>query len=149
MEDDEARKEAIKAAREDEEHAAAVARDGAIKERRERRKLVAAKAHHVKNFLQQQARDPSSPAARNQHIHNELLELYTRADRIALRLFNDIESPSMPMGGLAEEDWADLKDIYARGRELTGMYITVEGQPLNMRNPWEAPGADDEAAPAA
>jgi len=39
-----------------------------------------------------------------------------------------------------------LKDIYERARELTGMFIAVEGQPLDMRNPWDPPPPPSEQA---
>lgn len=105
--------------------------------RKDRRHLIARKAKHVEDFLQGISRDTDSTASRGPAWRNELLELYTKARRIALTLYNEFEHPTLP--GLAEEDWDDMKGIYTRAREMTGMFIAVEGQPLDMRNPWDPP----------
>lgn len=106
-------------------------------ERKDRRLLIAKKSKHVEDFLQGLARDTEGAAARGVARRDEMLELYTRAKRIALTLYNEYEHPSLP--GLAEEDWQAMKDIYKRAQEITGMYISVEGQPLDMQNPWDPP----------
>eukprot|EP00933_Yihiella_yeosuensis_P015445 TRINITY_DN13471_c0_g6_i1.p1 TRINITY_DN13471_c0_g6~~TRINITY_DN13471_c0_g6_i1.p1 ORF type:complete len:254 (-),score=64.22 TRINITY_DN13471_c0_g6_i1:82-798(-) len=101
-----------------------------------RRKVIAGKAKAVEDCLQQIAREDTRP----KQVLNEIFELYTRAKRIALHLYNEIDSPSVQ--GLDEDDWTALKDIYARARELTGVVIVSDGQPLSMINPWEQPPPD-------
>lgn len=139
MEEEANRKIAAEEAAKDEERAAAEIAERGRLERKGRRKLIAGKAQHVSGFLQQVSRDPDGARVRGQAAQNELLELYQKASRIALTLYNEFEEPTLP--GLAEDDWADLKEIYARARELTHMVVTVEGQPLEMRNPWDPPEA--------
>uniref|UniRef100_A0A7S0FXH7 Uncharacterized protein n=1 Tax=Pyrodinium bahamense TaxID=73915 RepID=A0A7S0FXH7_9DINO len=105
--------------------------------RKDRRQVLARKAKCVEDFLQGISRDTTTTEARGPRVRDELFELYTRAKRISLTLYNEYEHPTLP--GLADDDWESIKEIYARARELTGMFIAVEGQPLDMRNPWDPP----------
>lgn len=142
--------EALKQAAEDEKKAAArreaVAEEQQRLIRKDRRQVLARKAKCVEDFLQGISRDTDANAARGPRARDELLELYTRAKRIALTLYNEFEHPTLP--GLADDDWESCKEIYARARELTGMFIMVEGQPLDMRNPWDPPPAEGEVPDA-
>jgi hypothetical protein len=115
--------------------AARVAAEG-FAERKARRKLVASKSTHIANFLQRASLEAAQPAAKA-----ELLELYTRASRANLELWNELESPTV-LSGIHEAAWAEAMATYARGQELTGMVIVIEGLPLETRNPWdeELPG---------
>lgn len=121
--------EAAKAA----QRAVAVAAEEKRLQMKAKRKLIAGKAMQVASFLQSAAREGSD--ARPKSVVDELLELYTKANRISLHLWNEYESPSV--SGLDEEEWAAMKEIYARAKELLHMFIVVDGQPLDMTNPWE------------
>lgn len=134
MEEAEERKIAVEAAKKDEERRAMEVLESQKSERKAKRKILATKAKHVENFIQQFARDPTG---RPQRVHDELLALYPKASRISLSLYNEFEHPSsQEVGG---EDWEEMKDIYARSRELTGAHIMTEEGPLDMRNPWDPP----------
>uniref|UniRef100_A0A7S2BG31 Uncharacterized protein n=1 Tax=Alexandrium andersonii TaxID=327968 RepID=A0A7S2BG31_9DINO len=142
----EAQKQAIEDEKKAEARREAMAQEKERLVRKERRQVLAHKAKVVEDFLQGISRDTDTNAARGARARDELLELYTRAKRIALTLYNEFEHPSLP--GLADDDWESVKEIYARARELTGMFIVVEGQPLDMRNPWDPPPAEGEAQDA-
>jgi len=121
------------------ERAAAEARERERLIRKDKRELLAKKAKYVEDFLQGFTRDTEATAARGNQVREELLHLYVRARRLALTLFNEYEHPSSNQ--LAEEEWMEVKEVYERARELTGLFIMVEGQPLDMRNPWDPPPA--------
>ena len=99
-----------------------------------RRKVIAGKSTNVANFVQQQS-------LRDGPHQNELLELYQKANRINLRLWNEYESPSQK--GLAEDEWRELCAVYERTSALTGMVLTLDGQPFELRNSWETDLAED------
>jgi len=105
--------------------------------RKSRRLILAKKAKAVENFLQGISRDTDANEVRGPRVRDELFELYTKAKRISLTLYNEYEHPTMP--GLAEDDWEAMKEIYSRTRELSHMYAQVEEGPLDMRNPWDPP----------
>eukprot|EP00928_Gymnodinium_smaydae_P000633 TRINITY_DN10241_c0_g1_i1.p1 TRINITY_DN10241_c0_g1~~TRINITY_DN10241_c0_g1_i1.p1 ORF type:complete len:209 (-),score=63.49 TRINITY_DN10241_c0_g1_i1:56-682(-) len=140
MEREAALKLAAEEAAKDEKRAEAEALERVNAERKGKRKLIAGKAQQVSGFLQQLARNPD--IARRPRVQEELGELYTRANRIALTLYNEYETPSMP--GLAEDDWQALKETYERARELTGMVLVTEDGPFQLRNPWDPPPAPGE-----
>jgi len=118
--------------------------------RKDRRQVLARKAKCVEDFLQGISRDTTANEARGPRLRDELFELYTRAKRISLTLYNEYEHPTLP--GLADSEWEAIKEIYARATELTGMFVAVEGEPLDMRNAWDPPppageeGADADGA---
>merc|ERR1719387_3101216 len=116
---------------------AAEAQEARRRAMKDKRKLLAGKAKVVENFLQHAALDNDANAARGARARDQLLELYSKARVVSLRLYNEYESPSMP--GLAEEDWEVVKASYTAGVELLHMVATVEGQPLDLRNPWDPP----------
>lgn len=105
--------------------------------RKDRRKVLAMKARHVEGFLQTISRDTEANEVRGTRVRDELFELYTRARRLSLTLYNEFEEPSMP--GLAEEDFQSVKEIYERTTELTHMVAMTEDGRLDMRNPWDPP----------
>lgn len=118
----------------------------AADERRQRRYMLAEKAWHVSNFMQTAARDEQ--AERTQDITKELLDLYTKTSRISTLLWNEYEKPTL--SGLAEDEWSELKRLYARGVEILGVVVAVpkngnweggEWEELDMTNPWERPSA--------
>ncbi|CAE8682015.1 unnamed protein product [Polarella glacialis] len=111
--------------------------------RKDKRLTLAKKAGHVSNFLQGVLRDTDANELRGKLVKDELFELFTRAKRIGLTLYNEYEHPSLPE--LAEDEWADIKEIYKRSRELTRMTIMVEGEHLDMKNPWDPPPPPEEA----
>jgi len=136
-----AQEEALRQARDEETKAAARQEAEAHEEQRQlrrgRRELIAKKAKQLEDFLQGICRDTDTNARRGPQARDELLDMWTRAKRIALTLYNEFEHPTLP--GLAEDDWRDATELYQRAQELTGMYISVEGEPLSMRNPWDQP----------
>merc|ERR1712217_473191 len=98
---------AEEAQKEQERHAAEIL-EAQKSERKARRKIIAMKAKTVENFIQHTARDPARQA--RPAMHNELLELYTKATRLSLTLYNEFEHPSSTaVGG---EDWEELKVTY-------------------------------------
>mmetsp|Transcript_59613 Transcript_59613/g.156739 ORF Transcript_59613/g.156739 Transcript_59613/m.156739 type:complete len:256 (-) Transcript_59613:43-810(-) len=137
MAEAEALKEASEAEKRSEARRVAEALEQQRLVRKGKRQLIAKKAKHVEDFLQGISRDTDANAARGTRARDEVLELYTRAQRIALTLYNEYEHPSLPE--LADDDWESLKEIYVRARELTGMFIMSEDGPLDMRNPWDPP----------
>jgi len=119
-----------------------------------RRKLLAIKAKTVDDFIQTMARQWADAASSTTTmgagggrgglaVRNELFELLPRAKRCALTLYNEFEDPTMP--GLAEDDWATVKETYLRAKEITGMIAAVDGEPLNMVNPWDPPPEPEQA----
>mmetsp|Transcript_77698 Transcript_77698/g.197424 ORF Transcript_77698/g.197424 Transcript_77698/m.197424 type:complete len:262 (+) Transcript_77698:85-870(+) len=113
--------------------------------RKDRRQILAKKAKVVEDFLQGITRDTEGAAARRgMAVRNELLEMYPKAKRIALTLYNEYLHPTTK--DLADEDWQDVKKIYQRATELTGMFVSVEGEALDMRNPWDPPATTPEQA---
>lgn len=133
--------EALKAAMEEQQKSAqraeAEAAEAQRQQRKEKRKILASKAKRVEDFLQAMSRD-TEMNLRPQRL-DELLELYTRAKRISLTLYNEFEHPSHQ--GLAQDDWDDVKAIYQRAVEITGRFAAVDGEPLDMRNYWDPPPA--------
>ena len=103
-------------------------------EMKARRKILAGKSTHVANFVQNLSLQADGP---NQQ---ELLELYTAASRINLRLWNEHETPSQ--SGLAEDEWQRLCTIYDRACEVSGMQLTLDGQPFELHNSWETAEED-------
>jgi cell division protein FtsB len=101
-------------------------------ERKARRKLIASKSTHVANFLQR-ASIEAAPGRGKQ----ELLELYTKASRANLALWNEVETPTVP--GLLDHVWAEVAAAYGRGSEVTGLQVRLEDGPLDLRNPWDPP----------
>lgn len=142
--------EALKEAAEEEKAAAARKIAEAEEQqrliRKDKRALIARKAKAVEDFLQGISRDTEANEARGTRVRDELFELYTRAKRISLTLYNEYEHPTLP--GLAEDDWQQVKEIYVRARELTHMYVLFEDRPLDMRNPWDPP-PEPEGGPGA
>merc|ERR1711904_465710 len=117
------------------------------RKRKDQRKLLAGKAKMVDDFLQSMSRaaaeNDSTPARPVRGAaRDELFGLYERAKRLSLRLYNEYEEPTIP--GLPEEDWESVKTIYRRATELTGMFASVDGQPLDLRNPWDPPPPQQE-----
>lgn len=147
MIDTEERKEAAAAAAKDEERAKAEEANRKVVEMQNRRKTLAGKAQQVERFLQGVSRDVEFPQRMGKKAHEEILELYTKTSRIALFLYNEIESPTVK-GRIADEEWAELKEAYERARELTGMVIMYDGQPLSMRNSWDPPEQPQNPDPA-
>lgn len=147
MIDAEERKEAAAAALKDEERAKAEEANRRVVEMQNRRKTLAGKAQQVEKFLQSVARDAEFPARMGKPAHEEILEMYTKVSRIALFLYNEMESPTVK-GRTADEEWAELAEAYERARELTGMIIMHDGQPLSMRNSWDPPDPPQQADPA-
>mmetsp|Transcript_40476 Transcript_40476/g.116342 ORF Transcript_40476/g.116342 Transcript_40476/m.116342 type:complete len:266 (+) Transcript_40476:124-921(+) len=113
--------------------------------RKGKREVIAKKARVVEDFLMQFTRPAAVDGTTQVHgarVRDELFELYSRAKRIALTLYNEFEHPTSPE--LPEQDWEDVKDIYERAKELTHMFAAVEGQPLDMHNPWDPPPPPEE-----
>eukprot|EP00930_Biecheleria_cincta_P100221 TRINITY_DN91848_c0_g1_i1.p1 TRINITY_DN91848_c0_g1~~TRINITY_DN91848_c0_g1_i1.p1 ORF type:complete len:261 (-),score=59.42 TRINITY_DN91848_c0_g1_i1:36-785(-) len=132
--DDEARKAAVEAAAKAERIRAAEILEQEKSQRKAKRKILAQKAKQVESFIQQRSRDTTGLSESKK---NQMLELYPRASRISLALYNQFEHPdNTEVGG---QDWEDIKEIYAKARELTGMIIMTEDGPLDMRNPWDPP----------
>eukprot|EP00929_Paragymnodinium_shiwhaense_P038564 TRINITY_DN20361_c0_g1_i1.p1 TRINITY_DN20361_c0_g1~~TRINITY_DN20361_c0_g1_i1.p1 ORF type:complete len:260 (+),score=55.10 TRINITY_DN20361_c0_g1_i1:76-855(+) len=107
--------------------------------RKAKRKIIAGKAKIVEDFIQQMSRRQADNAStgRATAVRDQLFELYPKSKRLSLTLYNEYEEPTKP--GLAEEEWEEVKTIYLRARELTGAFAAVDGQPLDLRNPWEPP----------
>merc|ERR1719199_1902388 len=121
MLDSEARNEAAELAKKDQERAAMEIIEREKSNRKAKRKILWTKAKHVENFIQQCARDKGNWP---QRVHDELLELYPRASRISLALYNEFEHPSsQDVGG---EDWEEMKRIHDRSREITRLIIMTE-----------------------
>jgi len=137
----EALKQAAEDAKKDEARAAAEIVERQRLERKGKRELLAKKAKIVENFLQGISRNPALMEARGTRARDELLDLYTKARRISLTLYNEYEHPTLP--DLAVDDWEEVKEIYSRAVELSGMRAATEDGPLDMRNPWDPP--PDEA----
>jgi len=139
--------EAIKAAQEEavqaEKRQAAEAVEAERLERKEKRKLLAFKARTVESFLQSVCRRTDMIEARGTRVRDELFEMYTRVTRLSLGLYNEYEHPSSK--DLPESEWQDVKEIYLRSSELTGMRAMTEDGPLDVRNPWDPPPPADEA----
>jgi hypothetical protein len=110
-------------------------------ERKARRKIVAGKSTHIANFLQR----ASISAAQGSRLQRDLLELYTKASRINLELWNEFESPTVKEG-IKEDSWNEIVDLYQRGSELTGTVIVIDGERFSTTNPWDrpAPAAEGE-----
>lgn len=139
--DDEARKEAAEAAAKAERLRAAEILEQEKSQRKAKRKILAQKAKQVEHFIQQRSRDTTGLSESKK---NQLLELYPKASRISLSLYNQFEHPdSTEVGG---QDWEDIKEIYVKARELTGMIIMTEDGPLDMRNPWDPPEEQEQYA---
>lgn len=139
--------ELIKAAQEEkvqaEKRRAAEAVEAERLERKEKRKLLASKARTVESFLQTVCRQTDMIEARGRRVKDELFEMYTRVTRLSLGIYNEYEHPSSK--DLPESEWQDVKDIYLRTSELTGMRAMTEDGPLDVRNPWDPPPPADEA----
>jgi len=77
-----------------------------------------------------------APDAASTRLRDELLELYTKCNRLNLRLWNEVDAPT---DGLLfdRESWHDLKTHYDRACELTGMICTVEGAPIDLSADWD------------
>eukprot|EP00614_Pseudopedinella_elastica_P006336 CAMPEP_0172609044 /NCGR_PEP_ID=MMETSP1068-20121228/29065_1 /TAXON_ID=35684 /ORGANISM="Pseudopedinella elastica, Strain CCMP716" /LENGTH=183 /DNA_ID=CAMNT_0013412467 /DNA_START=179 /DNA_END=730 /DNA_ORIENTATION=- len=106
-------------------------------ERKARRKIIAGKSTHIANFLQRAALQ-----TQDQRAKAELLELYQKANRVNLELWNEFETPTVP--GTKDDSWAEAVAAYRRGSEITGMVIMLEGRQLETRNPWDPPPAQGE-----
>jgi hypothetical protein len=137
MAEAEAKKTAAEEEKRNEARRRAVEEEEKKIERKGRREVLAKKSKAVADFVQGASRDTDANERRGPRARDELLELYTRANRISLTLYNEWQHPSLP--GLADEDWEAVKEVYARAREITGMFVMVDGQPLDMRNPWDPP----------
>jgi len=124
MEEENKRKAAAEEAAKAPQRAAVIAAD----ERRRRRYALAEKANLVAEFVQLTAREEGRP----QEESRELLSMYTRANRLRNFLWNEYDSPTLP--NIAEEEWRELKLIYAR---LTEMLAVVLAVPANGN--WEEP----------
>lgn len=112
----------------------------AADERRHRRYTVAEKAGHVTNYFQMAARDERA----EERVAKEVLDLYEKSNRLSTFLWNEYEQPTLP--SWAEDEWAELKKVYARGVEILGVVVAVpkngdydsgEWEELDMTNPWE------------
>lgn len=98
---------------------------------KEQRKTIASKASHIASFIQRASLQAPAGSGRQ-----ELLESYSVANRISIELWNEVESPTVSYA-LREDVWDQIKDIYARAQEITGMQIVLEGAPLDVQNSWE------------
>lgn len=49
------------------------------------------------------------------------------------------------MPGLKDDSWGEVVAAYQRASQLTGLVITIEGQNLEMRNPWDPEPSGDSA----
>merc|ERR1719240_6720 len=132
-----ARKEADEVNAAAAKRAAAEAVERQLTEKKNRRKIVSQKGLAVANFIQQLARNSDVDRPGQRESQRELLELYPKASRISLSLYNEIEQPTV--SGILEEDWAEMKAMYDRVTQITGIGIMMEGEPLDMRNPWDEP----------
>jgi len=109
---------------------------------KDRRKHAAGVSTTIANMVQRWA--VQAPSGRAQ---DELLELYTSCNRINLRLWNEVSQPTLP-GAVDDEAYDRLVANYDRARDLTGLVIVVDGQPLDTHLPWRPrpPPPDDAAA---
>jgi len=107
--------------------------------RKDRRKVMAMKARNVEGFLQSITRDVVAQDARPRAAREELLELYPRAKRLALTIYNEFEHPTSQ--DLPDDEWKEVKEIYKRTTELSRMILMDPdtGGPLTMQNPWDPP----------
>ena len=80
---------------------------------KERRKTLASKSTHIANFIQQMSLRDGVVGS----VQAELLEAYTSASRINLRLWNEYETPS-ERGALANDEWQRLCALYTRACEV-------------------------------
>eukprot|EP00927_Polykrikos_kofoidii_P034608 TRINITY_DN29331_c0_g2_i1.p1 TRINITY_DN29331_c0_g2~~TRINITY_DN29331_c0_g2_i1.p1 ORF type:complete len:285 (-),score=73.65 TRINITY_DN29331_c0_g2_i1:273-1058(-) len=144
----EARREAEEEKQKAAKRIVAEADDAQRRQRKEKRKIMASKAKTVDDFVQAMSRRFADTASggRSTAVRDELFELYGQAKRLSLTLYNEYEDPTIP--GLPEEDYEAVKTIYRRATEITGMFASVDGQPLEMRNPWDAPPTPEEAREA-
>ena len=111
---------------------------------KQRRKHVAGVSTSIANMCQRWAvqADPG-------RAQDELLELYTSCNRINLRLWNEVQEPTIQLD-IDHEAWDKLCRNYDRAKELTGLVIVVEGTPLDMHLPWlprPPPEAEEGGAP--
>ena len=65
---------------------------------------------------------------------------FIRGARRIGRLWNEHETPSQ--SGLAEDEWQRLCTIYDRACEVSGMQLTLDGQPFELHNSWETAEED-------
>ena len=80
---------------------------------------------------------------------DRLLDIYTSCNRINLRLWNEVQEPTIQLD-IDHEAWDKLCRNYDRAKELTGLVIVVEGTPLDMHLPWlprPPPEAEEGGAP--
>lgn len=110
---------------------------------KEKRHTLSAKAGHIASFIQSQAvRAPNGSAAKQ-----ELLDMQPVALRIRFELHNETESPTVNFA-LREDIWAEIKAMYLRAVQITGMVMTLDGGPLDVRNSWEPlPPAPEQQQP--
>lgn len=140
LEEAEAKKQAAEDAKKDEERAIAEIHERERLERKGKRQLIAKKAKIVEDFLQGISRNTALMEARGTRVRDELFEMYTKSKRLSLTLYNEYEHPTLP--GLADDDWKDVKEIYERTTEISGMRAVTEDGPLSMQNPWDPPPED-------
>merc|ERR1712226_151251 len=124
----------------DEQRAAAEIVERQRLERKGKRQLLAQKAKTVESFLQSIARNSSMMESRGGRVRDELLEMYTKSSRLSLTLYNEFEHPTSQ--DLPDAEWDEVKAIYERAQELTGMHAATQDGPLDMRNAWDAPPAE-------
>ena len=71
----------------------------------------------------------------------EVLDMYPKAKRLALSLYNEYEHPTTS-GVLPMEEYNEVRAIYERFVELTGLRILnpETGAAFTMTLPWEVEG---------
>jgi hypothetical protein len=99
-----------------------------------RRKTLAGKSNHVSNFIQSLSLKEGPQRA-------EFQRMYQPAHAINLLLWNEHDSATLP--GLADEDYTRLRGLYRRACDMSGLIMTIEGAPLEMRNSWDPQGEDE------
>lgn len=99
-----------------------------------RRKNAASKSTHVANFVQRISTQADAGRTRN-----ALLDMYTTCNRINLRLWNEVDTPSH--GKFDFEAWAELKAVYTRACDTSGLVLTIDGLPLELE---DAPQEEEE-----
>lgn len=99
-----------------------------------RRKNAASKSTHVANFVQRIATQAEAGRTRD-----ALLTMYTTCNRINLRLWNEVDTPSSRFDF---EAWAELKAVYARACDTSGLVLTIDGVPLELEEDHVPPSVD-------
>uniref|UniRef100_A0A6S8C2M1 AN1-type domain-containing protein n=1 Tax=Aureoumbra lagunensis TaxID=44058 RepID=A0A6S8C2M1_9STRA len=93
-----------------------------------RRQIAAGKSTHVTNFVQR-----LSVQANEGQTRDQLLDLYTSCNRLNLRLWNEVTSPTSQFD---YESYEKLIDNYTQIKQISGMICTVDGMPLDLTIDW-------------